>query len=177
MKKSYIQKLLGDLKEILELKGKIEELECINNDLMENLTGTRVELAHASVYIENFEIASKIVNGIVEKDIQEKTKDGIGYDQVPSPFVDYTPLPYFEKKRYQFGSKCYKVREDEDCYGFESYDNVCNKEEFCSKCVFVKRKHLKSECYEEMKEVEDLGTPNVFHVKVNVKPENDIFYL
>ncbi|KAI3776347.1 hypothetical protein L1987_46124 [Smallanthus sonchifolius] len=87
--KLYKEKIDALNKDITEITDQKNILEIQQEDLLVKLPSARYELVVAKVYIDKFEVSSKTVNGICEKQTQQKVKSGIGYNNVPPSFNGY----------------------------------------------------------------------------------------
>ncbi|KAI3816013.1 hypothetical protein L1987_15698 [Smallanthus sonchifolius] len=93
---SYKEKINCLKKEISSLKHEQTNLETQIDDLLVKLKATRAELAEQKVHVEKYEFSSKKLQRLLDIQVHEKVKTGLGYhnDQyktVPPP-ADYVAI-------------------------------------------------------------------------------------
>ncbi|KAI3815515.1 hypothetical protein L1987_15186 [Smallanthus sonchifolius] len=93
---SYKEKINCLKKEISSLKHEQTNLETQIDDLLARLKATRAELAEQKVHVDKYEFASKKLQRLLDAQIHDKVKTGVGYHaeqyQAVAPPADYVTI-------------------------------------------------------------------------------------
>ncbi|KAI3775700.1 hypothetical protein L1987_45449 [Smallanthus sonchifolius] len=93
---SYKEKINCLKKEISSLRHEQTNIETQIDDLLARLKATRTELAEQKVHVDKYEISSKKLQRLLDAQIHEKVKTGLGYHaeqyQAVAPPADYVTI-------------------------------------------------------------------------------------
>ncbi|KAI3819431.1 hypothetical protein L1987_13266 [Smallanthus sonchifolius] len=132
---TYKEKINCLKKEISLLKHEQTNLETQIDDLLVKLKATRAEMAEQKVHVEKYEFSSKRLQRLLDIQVHEKVKTGLGYnnDQYKSvPPTDYIAIhePSFNVANLDITNRNLDPSTNEpfveDCTTSSEYESTCS---------------------------------------------------
>ncbi|KAI3763351.1 hypothetical protein L1987_53805 [Smallanthus sonchifolius] len=133
---SYKEKINCLKKEISLLKHEQTNLETQIDDLLVKLKATRAELTEQKVHVEKYEFASKKLQRLLDAQVHDKVKTGMGYHaeqyQSVAPPVDYVAIhePSFNLSNLEKANRNFDPSRDEplvqECTTSSESESTCS---------------------------------------------------